>query len=768
MNITHIYSMRLIPLLLAGALPLAAHAALSSTVGHKLDKRLAVIATAAQENRTEPLMAAALTREIFQQNSPLEARWNAAGQVQVYLHYDRNGNPPDSAELAALGATGIVNSPALGVVQAWIPADKLENAAALASVTRVSVPSYALVRRSPPIIALPRTGSVDTQGDQILGASQFRASTNYTGQGMVVGVMSGGDDSISQSQSTGDLPTNIWNDPNNSSWGSSGDEGTAMMEIVYDLAPGVKQLGFAGPGTTAEFLTALNDFAGGTSTPTINANVIVDDLGFPGEAMFTNGDFANGVQQFATNHPNIYLVSAAGNDGTAFWAGSWSSTPVNVTINGVTYTQALNFGTPTNPITQLKITDAQSGDSIAYLVEWDDPWVDTSTTNDPNDYDVVMYNSTTPSDATAIACNQGINIGPAGSSASGCNQMNTQAIDTPGPLPVQGSGATLASNETTAYLSVYFGTGNPSNNPGQNLKILALSMNSNQMAVTPPYPNAPIPGSIYGQSAVGIPVGSALTPGEITVGAVCVDPSQDDCAGADLIEAYSSLGPVQFGIPGTGTGTQVQESIQEPSFVAPDCVTTTGAGGFPEPFCGTSAAAPHIAGLLALLLSAYPSSVDPYSLLQDSASQPDGGANPNGVYGFGLPNIDTLLTSATPHYPATGAVITSPASGASIPAGQSSTFESECLGYDGTGAFTYNWNFGTTAIADSTSKNPDVTYNTAGAYTVTLTCTNTVGSGSTTSTVTVTGPRFGAAGGIGLLTLVLLAFVQFVSVRRHL
>jgi len=59
-------------------------------------------------------------------------------------------------------------------------------------------------------------------------------------------------------------------------------------------------------------------------------------------------------------------------------------------------------------------------------------------------------------------------------------------------------------------------------------------------------------------------------------------------------------------------------------------VNVTGAGGFGTPFCGTSAAAPHIAGLIALLLPAYPGS-NPYALLQGSASQPAGGSGWNGT-----------------------------------------------------------------------------------------------------------------------------------------
>ncbi|MGB9429737.1 MAG: PKD domain-containing protein [Gammaproteobacteria bacterium] len=736
------------------AAPLAAGATASAPGAQKLDVRLARIAAAAAENRVEPLMSAGLTRELFRQNSPLAARWNAAGQVQVYLHYDRNGNPPDSAELAALGASDIVNSRALSVVQAWIPATKLADAATLAEVTRVSVPRYAFTRRSPPITASPRTGSVDTEGDTILGASQFRAATNYTGQGMVVGVISDGDSAVSTDQGTNDLPANVWNDPNNTTWQSSGAEGTAMMEIVYDLAPGVKQLGFAGPATQVDFLTALNDFAGGTSSPVINANVIVDDLGFPGEAMFTNGSFATGVQQFATAHPNIHLVTAAGNDATGFWAGSWNLIAVSgpsATINGVPYSKAMNFGTAGSPNIKLQIQDPQAGDIINYVVEWDDPWDDSSTTNDPNDYDVVLFDSS----GNPIACNQGINIGPVAPATSGCAQTNnTSELNTPGPQPVQGSGATLASNETTAYLEIFFGSVTP-NSPGTNLKILVFSGNSNQIQVTP---NTP-PGSIYAQSAVGFPEPSTATPGEITVGAV---PASDTSS----IESFSSQGPVEFGIPGSGTGTQPSEQIQKPDFVATDCVSVTGVGGFGSPFCGTSAAAPHIAGLIALLLSAYPGTDDPYTLLQDSATQPAGGASPNGIYGFGLPNMMNLLNAGT--YPVTRAAISSPASGATIPGGQSATFESDCLGYDGTGVFSYKWDFGTGAIADSSSQNPSVTYSTAGTYTVTLTCTNKMGSGSTTGTYTVSAPRFsGGSGSLELPTLLYLLIMGGLAAMRR-
>ncbi|MGH8403830.1 MAG: hypothetical protein ACRESO_10595, partial [Gammaproteobacteria bacterium] len=65
-------------------LPVMAWASTSAPAG-KLAPRLAVIAHAATHQETESLMAPALLRQLFRRNSPLDARWNAAGQVQVYL-----------------------------------------------------------------------------------------------------------------------------------------------------------------------------------------------------------------------------------------------------------------------------------------------------------------------------------------------------------------------------------------------------------------------------------------------------------------------------------------------------------------------------------------------------------------------------------------------------------------------------------------------------------------------------------------------------------
>jgi hypothetical protein len=69
--------------------------------------------------------------------------------------------------------------------------------------------------------------------------------------------------------------------------------------------------------------------------------------------------------------------------------------------------------------------------------------------------------------------------------------------------------------------------------------------------------------------------------------------------GLDDIETYSSRGPCTISFP----SAEVRDA---PFITAVDGVTVTGAGGFPSPFYGTSASAPHLAGICALMLDRNP------------------------------------------------------------------------------------------------------------------------------------------------------------------
>jgi subtilisin family serine protease len=91
--------------------------------------------------------------------------------------------------------------------------------------------------------------------------------------------------------------------------------------------------------------------------------------------------------------------------------------------------------------------------------------------------------------------------------------------------------------------------------------------------------------SIFGHPAV---------PDVIAVGAIAADdPGNDD------IEFFSSQGPVTISYPSA-------TKRPKPDLCGIDGVSVTGAGGFPSPFYGTSASAPHIAAIAAQIWGAFP------------------------------------------------------------------------------------------------------------------------------------------------------------------
>ena len=86
-----------------------------------------------------------------------------------------------------------------------------------------------------------------------------------------------------------------------------------------------------------------------------------------------------------------------------------------------------------------------------------------------------------------------------------------------------------------------------------------------------------------------VPAQSDSGGGVVSVGAI----DAVDVGTTDDIEAFSSRGPANNG-------------VIKPDVAAVDGVSVTGAGMFPNTFFGTSAAAPHVAGLAALLLEVAP------------------------------------------------------------------------------------------------------------------------------------------------------------------
>ena len=96
------------------------------------------------------------------------------------------------------------------------------------------------------------------------------AEIGFDGTGIKIGVISDGVDSLAVSQATGDLPGFVDVGSN----ANGGDEGTAMLEIIHDIAPGADLAFHTAFPTSVQFLNAIEFFI------SIGADIIVDDVGF--------------------------------------------------------------------------------------------------------------------------------------------------------------------------------------------------------------------------------------------------------------------------------------------------------------------------------------------------------------------------------------------------------------------------------------------------------------------------------------------------------
>ena len=221
------------------------------------------------------------------------------------------------------------------------------------------------------------TNKVNTsQGDVTHRAAAARSFFGYDGAGVKTCVLSDGVTSIASVVATGDLPPGVDVLPGQQ---GSGDEGTAMLEIVYDLAPGAP-LGFATAFTSeasfAANIVALKD---------AGCKIIVDDVSYFDESPFQEGMVVNAVNTVTA--AGVMYFSAAANSGnkdhsqTGTWEGDFNG---NGSIPGLPAgTIAHNFGDGGKSI----LVTAGTGNPTT--LHWNDPFGGSA-----NDYDLYRMNGT--------------------------------------------------------------------------------------------------------------------------------------------------------------------------------------------------------------------------------------------------------------------------------------------------------------------------------------------------------------------------------------
>ena len=214
-------------------------------------------------------------------------------------------------------------------VDADVPLRALATLAALPAVRRVDPAGRATVASAPGPVhdriqgrvstavatpAAPGTGATVTEGDVTLGAAVARASYRVGGAGITVGVLSDGVSSLKQSIDAGELPADTTVLPGQE---GQGDEGTAMLQIVHDVAPNADLL-FA-----TAFESADGFAANIKALRAAGADVIVDDVIYYAESPFQDGPIAQAVSSVIADGATYF--SSAGNQGnvTDGSSGNW-------------------------------------------------------------------------------------------------------------------------------------------------------------------------------------------------------------------------------------------------------------------------------------------------------------------------------------------------------------------------------------------------------------------------------------------------------------
>ncbi len=264
-------------------------------------------------------------------------------------------------ELHNLGMQVTVSSAYYGEVDGWIPISQLPTAAEAPDVAT----GFPIFKPE-----LHYQGTADNQAETTTFANVARTQFGVNGAGVTVGVLSdsvnqymGG---LSESTSTGNLPTsppvNVLQD------GAAGgtDEGRAMLENIYDIAPGAG-LAFA----TAEGgdLAMANNIQ--ALATTANANLIVDDISYPDEPFFQDGMISQAINHVVTTEGVTYF-SAAGNQGNGGYQSAWRG--ATGTVTGIGTGTFFNFDPTGGTLLGLPVTVTNTGPSVPLTFQFDQPF----------------------------------------------------------------------------------------------------------------------------------------------------------------------------------------------------------------------------------------------------------------------------------------------------------------------------------------------------------------------------------------------------------
>jgi hypothetical protein len=504
---------------------------------------------------------------------------------------------------SSYGMTEVTEAGELNAIIGWFPISNLLMINELYDYVNYARPEYSPISNA---------GLVTTQGDIAMRSYIARNAFNLSGEGVKLGVLS---DSYNKKFGNpanddilkGDLPGvgidaegNSVPNPTNpvnvhvlKDYPYTGsDEGRAMLQIIHDIVPKA-ELAFR-----TGFLSA-KDFASGIlELKDAGCDVIVDDITYITEPFFQDGIVAQAVNSVVAE--GVVYFSAAGNFGSNSYENTFFPGTPPTGLSGMAHNFAGNDGY--DIFQSISVVEG----NYLLVLQWDDGSGIGSTSTD---LDIYLTN----------------NVGQA---LFGFNRVNT------GGDPIEVLPFTVGPGGSQANLVIMKAEGAADVRFKYIVFRGQLSMDE------------------YADTGNSTIVGQANAEGAIAVGAVLYSNTPEYGVNPPTIASFSSRG-----------GTQINGvDRMKPEITAPNGVNTTvDLGGFnfdgdqfPN-FFGTSAAAPHAAGVAALLLEAglkfYDAPLGTQSvrtILQNTAIDM-GETGYDRASGFGFIQADAaLLTLANP------------------------------------------------------------------------------------------------------------------------
>ncbi|HEU4592566.1 MAG TPA: hypothetical protein VFS13_16790 [Steroidobacteraceae bacterium] len=450
-----------------------------------------------------------------------------------------------------------------------------------------------------PALAITRAGSVTSQGDRSLRADLARAESGVNGRGIRVGVLSDSYDCATgpfepgapftraaQDIARNDLPRDVLvlKDMSETPSPDCTDEGRAMMQIIHDVAPGASQAFYTAFESDADFADGIRALAAA------GAKVIVDDVIYFEEPMFEDGIIAQAVDDVYKD--GVAYFSSAGNDARASYESAFRLS------NQVGWSGRRHDFDGGRRVDGLQGATLGAGSITWLTLQWDQPSLSANGKRGAlSDVDVLLYDAN-------------------GELVDFCPDSPTLPANTvcqfPGAFPNVGLDAiesAILVNTTGQDVEVQIGIELFEGPTPNYLKYVWFDLDAGLFSVNE-YDTAS--GTVYGH---------ANAAGAEAVGAAAWyqteewgSPLRPQCVPACL-NNFSSAGGVPILFGKNGRRLPFPEIRLKPGVTGPDggntsfaffdlsfeIPGTTEPDGFPN-FFGTSASAPHVAAVAALML----------------------------------------------------------------------------------------------------------------------------------------------------------------------